>query len=194
MQKHNRQHERVIGLALSSSAFGYALFEGEKLVDWGLPSTKQSENENAWCMANIDRLLKLYEPDIVVMEDVFAKGSARAPRVRRLAKQVETMAANRKAHVRRIPKLDVIKTVCGTEEATRHDMAMRIAEIFPNELSFRLPKRRGIGDPEDRRIRMFEAVALALIASGRLLFTKTNASPAIFSRALNPLNANQIHG
>lgn len=162
MQKNNKQRERVIGLALSSRAFGYAVFEADKLVDWGLTSTKQTENENAWCITNIDRLFKLYEPDVVALEDVFAKGSARSSRVRRLTKQIETMSAKRNSRVRKVPKLNVIKAVCGTEETTRHDMAVKIAEMFPNELSFRLPKRRGIGDPEDRRIRMFEAVALAL--------------------------------
>jgi Holliday junction resolvasome RuvABC endonuclease subunit len=163
MRKNNRQHGRVLALALSSRAFGYAVFEGDKLVDWGLTSTKQSENENVWCMTNINRLFSLYEPDVIALEDVFAEGSARSRRIRRLAKQIQTMAAQRKARVRKIPKLNVIKAICGTEEATRHDMAEKIAQIFPNELSFRLPKRRGIGDPEDRRIRMFEAVALALI-------------------------------
>jgi Holliday junction resolvasome RuvABC endonuclease subunit len=166
MRKNNRQCERVLGLALSSRAFGYAVFEADKLVDWGLTSTKQTENVNAWCMTNLIRLLKLYEPDVVALEDVFAKGSVRSSRIRRLAKQIETMADKRKSRVRKIPKLNVIKAACGTEKATRHDMAEKIAQIFPNELSFRLPKRRGIGDPEDRRIRMFEAVALALVVLG----------------------------
>lgn len=168
MQKNSRQSERVLGLALSSRAFGYAVFEGDKLVDWGLPSTKQCANTNAWCMTNIGRLFELYAPDMVALEDVLADGATRAPRICRLAKQIETMAASRKARVRKISKLTVIKALCGKNEATRHNMATGIAEMFPNELSYRLPKRRGIGDPEDRRIRMFEAVALARIACGNL--------------------------
>jgi Holliday junction resolvasome RuvABC endonuclease subunit len=181
MQKNTRQCKRILGLALSSRAFGYAVYEDEKLVDWGLTSTKQTENVNAWCMTNIIRLFKLYKPDVVALEDVFAKGAARSARVRRLAKQIEAMAANRKARVRKIPKLNMIKAVCGADVATRHDMAEKIAQLFPNELSFRLPKRRGIGDPEDRRIRMFEAVAMALIACGRLLIRKANAIPMTVS-------------
>jgi Holliday junction resolvasome RuvABC endonuclease subunit len=169
MQNNNRQPDRILGLALSSRAFGYAIFENDKLVDWGLASTKRSENVNAWCVTNIDRLLKLYQPDLVALEDVLAEGAARSSRIRRLARQIETLAANRKASVRKIPRLNAIKAVCRTEEATRHDMAVKIADIFPNELSFRLPKRRGIADSEDRRIRMFEAVALAVCAALEVL-------------------------
>ncbi len=148
MGKNKHQLQRVLGLAVSSRGFGYALFEGEKLVNWGFASTKQKQNVNAWCAKRIERMVKQYEPDVIVIESVFANGAVRSPRVRRLAKQIEVIAGRRQSRVKSFSKLHVIKSVCGTVSATRHDMADKVSKLYPNELSFRLPKRRGTSYPK----------------------------------------------
>src|SRR3954469_5267927 len=107
MGNSKRQLQRVLGLALSSRGFGYALLEGEKLVNWGFASTKQKQNVNTWCAKRIDRVVTLYEPDAIVIENVFAKGAVRSARILRLARQIEVIAGRRQVDVKSFPKLHV---------------------------------------------------------------------------------------
>jgi len=47
------------------------------------------------------------------------------------------------------------------EQATKHALAEHLASRFPEELGFRLPKKRRFWMSEDSRMDMFDAVALA---------------------------------
>lgn len=166
MNKNQPKHPRVLAIAPSTRGFGFAVVEGqETLVDWGVKSVQGDKNTE--CIAKVKEMIAHYQPGVLVLEDASAKDSRRSLRIRGLTKKIIALASSRNV-TRVLFSREQIKNVFFPDgEGTKHALAERIANRFPEELGFRLPPKRQPWMSEDYRMNIFEAISLA-VSFGRV--------------------------
>ena len=161
MRRPDPKRHRLLAIALSSRGLGYAVIEGEKfLVDYGNMSVKGDKNRQ--CLARTKRLFELYLPDLLVLQDVTAKGSHRAPRIKTLNQQIIETASKRRLRVALFSGKQLRNILLGNIRGTKYEVAQLLAKRFPDELTLRLPPKRRPWESADARMDTFDAVALAV--------------------------------
>lgn len=162
MKKLQRKVPLVLGLALYTRGFGFALMHGGQIVNWGTTKPEPREDTSHWSVKRLKSLISQWKPDAVVFEDSLAEDSLRGPRLRRLTKQMMTAAEKRGLIVKSISRTKLADSVTGNESATKYEIAETILKQFPNELTAWLPPKRKAWMRENPKLRVFDAVALAL--------------------------------
>ena len=157
-------HSKLSGLILAihptSRGFGWVLFEGPIVpVDWGIASAKV--NRSAQCMVRFKQLLDQYQPSALVLEKFDEDDSRRGERIRALAQTMRGFANNRDMDTLVYSREEVIAAVTGGTKASRHTVALAVAEQLPI-LRHRLPTGRKLWQSEDKRQCHFDAAALGL--------------------------------
>src|SRR5216117_10710 len=100
--------KRVVAIDPITKGFGFAVLDGPKLlVDWGLRGTKPSSNPGQRCLRESNKLLEVYRPDRVVVEDYLYGRSRRGKRSRELISRIIAWADERDVPVRRISRAGV---------------------------------------------------------------------------------------
>src|SRR6266487_3474748 len=92
------QYPRILGIAPSTRGFGFAVLEGDGLIDWGVKTV--NGNKNKQCLLKLEEMISHYHPGVMVLEDYSAKGSRRSRRIRALGHQITAMARSRKVRVK----------------------------------------------------------------------------------------------
>lgn len=153
------QKPRVLAVDPAHRGFGYAVLEeASRLVDWGVAQSR-TEIESA-CLARFSDLVRTYRPDVLVLEDMDARACQRHPHVRGLVRSMAATARAERVRVRRLT-WRTVRHHLSCADAPRYPLALQLARRFP-EIAERLPRPRKPWMSEDPRLRMFNAVALAL--------------------------------
>jgi hypothetical protein len=161
MNKNVPKYPRILAIAPSTRGFGFAVFEGQgTLAVWDAKEVRGDKNKGT--LARVNELIARYEPQIVVLEDASAKGSRRAPRIRKLVQRISRLAPKRGTRVALFSRIQVREAFFPDGKGTKHEMAEIIAGRFSDELGFELPPKRRAWDKEDYRMDIFDAVALVL--------------------------------
>jgi len=134
--------------------------EGSRLIEYRNKLIHADKNANS--LIYIDKLIVRFRPDILVLNDVSAKGTYRAPRIKELHRKVVALAKRRKLKVVKISNTELRTALLNDPKGTKHDMAERIAEQFPDELASRVPPKRKAWTSEANRMDIFDAVGLAV--------------------------------
>ena len=119
-------------------------------------------DKNVQSLAKMKKLLSFYQPGVLVLQDVEAKGSRRHPRIKTLNRQIKRVAEKHKIKVKLISGKQLRTLLLGNPRGTKQEMAETLAVQFPDELASRLPPKRKPWKSEDSRMDIFDAVALAL--------------------------------
>jgi Holliday junction resolvasome RuvABC endonuclease subunit len=163
MNEIDPNHFRILAIAPSTRGFGFAVLEGQDtLVDWGV-KTVIKEGKNIQSLKKVKELIAHYQPGVLVLEDALAKSSLRSPRIRRLCRQISTLAATHKVSVTLFSRDQVMRTFFSDGQGTKYALAQIVAKRFPDELSQKLPPERKLGNSEDSRMNIFDAVVLAVV-------------------------------
>jgi hypothetical protein len=152
---------RILAVALSTRGFGFVVMEGQKTIIECGGRVATGGKKNAQSVAKAEKLLNFYQPDVLVLQDVQAKGSHRAPRIKTLNRQIKAVAEKRKIRVKLISGKQMRTLLLGNAKGTKQEMAEALAAQFPDELASRLPPKRKPWKSEDARMDIFDAVALA---------------------------------
>ena len=161
MNKNHNKHFRIFGISLSAKGFGYAVMEGgNHLVDYRNKVLLADKNANS--LIQIKKLILRYQPDVLILHDVNAKGTYRAPRIKELHREVVALAKRHKLTVAKLTNLELRRTLLSDPKGTKHDMAEYIAKKFPDEFASRVPPKRTAWTSEMSRMDIFDAVALAV--------------------------------
>ena len=88
-------------------------------------------NRSARCMARFKQLLDQYQPSVLVLEKYGAENSRRGERIRVLAQTMRGFANNRDMDTLAYSREEVSVTVADNEKATRHAVALAVAEQLP---------------------------------------------------------------
>lgn len=154
------QFVRVLAIAPSSRGFGYALMEGmHRLIDWGVKSVKGDKNDRA--LAQVADLISHYKPTHVALEDFNAPGIRRASRIQALVADIIALSEGAGINVKLHSRKQIMKVFSEEGGKTKQSIAEELARRYPNELGFRVPRRRKPWMSQDYRMDIFDAVALA---------------------------------
>ena len=98
MDKTLPKYPRILAIAPSTKGFGYAVFEGQKLlVDWGVRLVEGDKNSVS--IKKVEGMINLYDPEVMVFEDTTNKESRRSPRIQALTKRLVAVAESRSVDV-----------------------------------------------------------------------------------------------
>src|SRR5712691_5260808 len=135
------EHFRILAIALSTRGFGFVVMEGQKaIIDCG--GRVADGDKNVQSLTKMKKLLNFYHPDVLVLQDVEAKGSRRAPRIKTLNRQIKGLAEKQKIKVKLISGKQMRNSLLGNPKGTKQEMAEMLAMQFPDELASRLPPKR----------------------------------------------------
>lgn len=151
---------RILAIALTARGFGYCVMENQVMLECGHKEVDGNKNLNS--VAKIERLMKQFLPHILVLQDVNAANSRRAPRIKALHKRVIGLAAKQKCKVTLFTKGELRIALLGDARGTKYKMAEMLAAQFPDKLASRLPPKRKLWKSEDGRMDIFDAVALGM--------------------------------
>lgn len=154
------QPKRALAIDPASKGFGFAVLEGpDALVDWGLKDAGTGTLRNRKCLERAAELIAQYEPEVLIVERTAVKGCRRRPRVRRLIKSLLMLARRHRLLVRQVSRTSVLRTLSPSGGETKYQVAIALAERFPELAPHLPPVRRNNGDGEDPRMAIFDAVA-----------------------------------
>ncbi len=153
---------RILAVALSAKGFGFVVMEGQKtIIECG--GRVADGDKNVQSLAKMEKLLNFYRPGALVLQDVEAKGSRRAPRIKTLNRHIKAVAEKHKIEVKLVSGKQLRISLLGNPTGTKQEMAEMLALQFPDELASRLPPKRKSWNSEDGRMDIFDAMALAVV-------------------------------
>jgi Holliday junction resolvasome RuvABC endonuclease subunit len=158
MSYRSSKEMRVLGIAPSSRGFGFAVLEGDNLVEWGVRTAK-GEGKNSKLLAKVSDLITMCQPEAMILEDISAP-VRRASRIRDLHAEIIEAARAERIKFVILPRRKVREAIVSDESATKQDVAEMLAKRFPNELGMHLPRKRKPWMSENHQMAMFDAVAL----------------------------------
>ena len=138
---------RILAIAPSARGFGFAVLEDGAILDRGNKGARG--NKNLHSLFKIEKLMKLFQPGVLVLPDVNAKGLYRAPRIKALHEQIIKLAERQKCKVVLFSGKELRITLLGNVKGTKHKMAAMLAQKFPVELAKKLPPKRRAWENQD---------------------------------------------
>ena len=159
MKKLSTKDIRFLGIAPSSRGFGFAVMvAGNTLIDWGVKAVKGG-NKNGRSLSNVGNLIAHYKPSVVAIPSTL--GSRRGSRVQELTDEIVALCEDENIKTRRFSRRQLNLNFFQNGRGTKQALAECLAARFPEELGFRLPRKRRPWTSEDYQMDIFDAVALA---------------------------------
>jgi hypothetical protein len=149
----------ILAIYFQTSGFGFVLFEYRfSPVDWGAPEVRGHDRTKR-CLKQIDSLLKLHTPDMLILQDTTRRGTHRVPRIETLNHQTLQLAKRRGIPVHTYSRAQVREYLEEFGATTKQRLAETIAQHIP-ALALYVPPPRKPWKSEDARMGIFEAAAL----------------------------------
>lgn len=148
---------RLFALHCGAKGFGFIIFEGEAVYDWGTVTARG--DKNAMSLHKLVRLIDRFSPEALVLEESSCAG--RADRITNLHAAIETLCHSRNIDLYRYPATDIQQRFSRVGARTRHEIAEAVVREL-DVLSPRLPHPRKAWQSEPRRLAIFSAAAVAL--------------------------------
>src|ERR1035437_8901769 len=152
---------RILAIAPTARGFGYSVMEDGAILECGYKGVRG--NKNGKSVFKIEKLMKQSLPDVVVLQDVYAEGCYRAPRIKALHRKIVRLAANHNCKVKLFSVNQLRDALLDDPKGTKHEMAAMLAQRFPAELALKIPRKRRAWENEDGRMDMFDAVGVAAV-------------------------------
>jgi hypothetical protein len=152
-----RRYDLVLAIYLQSRGFAFALFESWlSPVDWGIHEAR-GPRKNAQCLTQINSLVELHMPDVVILENMSDRGTRRVPRIQELNRRIADL---RGMVIHKYSRATVLDYFVERGATTKRKIAEMIAKQVP-AFSLYVPPERKPWMSEDPRMGIFEAAALA---------------------------------
>lgn len=151
----------TLAITLSTRGFAYVFFEApETPFDWAVVEVKGS-GKNEQIVERIEKLLNLYHPQILVLENIQTKSAKRSSRLQNLSLTLAHMATCMGMDVHLYDRPVIRQTFKAVGAKTKVEIAHVIAAAIP-AFMHRLPPIRKIWMSEDSRQMLFDAAALVM--------------------------------
>lgn len=152
---------RILAVAPVSRGFGYVVMEGPgQLRSFGNKTILQ--NKNVRTLIWVERFIRRFQPDVLVLPEVNTADTHRAKRIKQLHKRIVALAEAQRLRVKLIAITKVRERLLGQNKGNKQSMAETLAGLFPTDLAPRLPPKRKVWESEDPRMDIFDAVGLAV--------------------------------
>lgn len=152
---------RTLAVDLRSSRLGFAVFETPiRLVDWGKRAMPADS-----CSALIAQLVRRYGVSVVVVRGMRRGERRDTERVRKGLRIIRTAARRHSTQVVALGEKRFRNFFRQYDRYTKFEIDALIAVVFPDLTSI-LPRPRKCFQPENRRMSIFDAVALGVAFLG----------------------------
>jgi hypothetical protein len=156
-----KRYELVLAIYLTRRGFAFVLFEGSlSPVDWGI-TRRDGLGKNDRCLTVISALLRRYRPDVLILQDMSWTGTHRPRRITDLNSATFELAERHGIAVCAFSNERVRAAFSHVGSPSKYTIAEAIAKHIPAFERY-LPPPRKPWMPEDSRMGLFEAAALAL--------------------------------
>lgn len=163
MSQNPTKKKRILALSLRARRFGYAMFEGTKLLDYGVCSCGSVTAATAIvAVKRIDGLLRLFHPTRIILQLQSRSLDRSLSASQSLLKSIMHTTRSHGIEVHRITYAEMRTTFAPFHVKTKYEVAAVVARIVP-ELLPKLPSRRKAWQPEPEIILLFEAVAVGIV-------------------------------
>ena len=160
VQSNKLQHKIVLAIDPTVRGIGFAVFRGpHEPLDWGTTDIRLGKNLKS--MMKIRRLVKIYEPDVMVCEDTGGHGSYRCKRIKNLIASLSDYAKKHEIDFVSYSPDQVKEVFSNFGVATKYSIAEKISHWLP-EFESTLPDKRKCYQTEHLNYGIFDALALAL--------------------------------
>ena len=150
-----QRYDLVLAIYPNARGFAYVVLEGSQSpVDWGI-SDLPRRHRGRRCLRRVQRLLEEYRPDALVL-----RHAEQGWRVE-LAEGIMELAEARGVPTILLSRRQITEAFGYLGSPTRYSIVEAIARHIPMLGSY-VPGRRKIWNGEDRKMGLFDAVALAL--------------------------------
>ena len=152
---------RILAIDVKSRLLGVAVFEPPVgLLDWG----KRAVSADS-CGTYVTQLLRRYVISAVVVRELKSGERRDTVRARKGLHAIRMIARRHSIPVVALSGSRVRRFFRDYERYTRYEIARFLAVIFPY-LTWALPRARMFYEPENRRMALFDSVALGLAFLG----------------------------
>lgn len=155
----------VLAMYPNSRGVAFVVFEGtQSLVDWGLRVTRHKHEPYRYLSA-IGDLFVLYQPAMLLLENMAAAGARRSERIRNLNAKIAERALSLHMTVRFYSREQVREAFAPFKAITKEAIADAVGTQVPS-LARLVPPHRKPWTSEHARMGVFDAAALALTFFG----------------------------
>jgi hypothetical protein len=152
----------VLAFYPMTRGFAYVLFEGPlSPYDWGVKEVRGMD-KNRRILQMMKQIIERCSPKALVLEDWTDDYSRRAPRIKQLYGQIETIAEQQTIPVARYSTQEIKQAFANVIPCTKYEIALNIAKHIP-AFSFQVPPVRKIWMSEDPRQALYDAAALGVV-------------------------------
>jgi hypothetical protein len=157
------QKERTLALSLRARRFGYAMFEGTKLLDYGVCSCGSGPEAMSIIGAKrMNRLLRLFHPTRIVLRRQSRSLDRSLFESQSLLKSIRRTIRKQRIDTHFITYGEVRAAFAAFHVHTKYEVAAVVARIVP-ELLPDLPLSRKAWKPEPEIVPLFEAIAVGIV-------------------------------
>lgn len=157
---NRRRYNFVMAVFPNARGIAYVVFEGpQSPVDWGM-SDPRGDTRKDKAVRYVANLLDRYSPEIVVLRD--RMGMPASPRrLYKLLEALEKLTDAKAVPSTSLSRPQVREAFASLGSPTRYEIVKAIARHIPHFEPY-VPPVRKIWKTEDRRMGLFDAIALAL--------------------------------
>lgn len=155
-----RNIRRIIAFDLFAGGIAFAVLEESRyfrLVDYG---RIESQGNLHW--KKVKSIIARYRPSFLVAESSIGCNVVRRRVLDRFVKYLNTEAVKKKFGMQTFSRKEVLDAFAYAKTSTKHEIANVIADIFPELRGMLTRPREPEDEKEDRRINVFDAVALGI--------------------------------
>lgn len=147
-----------LGIYANLRGIAFACMEmPDTLLDSGICSPRPYDTDKL--LARVEKLLNFYSPSVVVLRDANKVDSIR---MRNLINRITECAIERGISVHQYAREQTKQVFTRFGATTKQEIADCIIREWLPELSIRRPKPRGIWEPEDYYMGVFDSLALIM--------------------------------
>jgi hypothetical protein len=165
---NTNQERTILSIAPSTTGFGFALMrKAAILVDYGMKWNPKKSDKNKYTLKAVEKMINRHSPGVIVLPNASERGSRRAERIRKLVREIASLARERGITVKLVPQKELQEQFFENIKGTKYDRAKILAQRFPQDLAHLLPSKRQPWMPEDPKMDMFDAVAFGTVFSSK---------------------------
>lgn len=156
---------KVLGINPGTRYIGIACFEGDSLIDWGIKviNGKWSRKKRAKATEIISMLIEYYQPDAVSVKKLHS--SRISNNLSFIADEIARQAKKNRLRFRRYSIKEIKSFFCPGKKTNRKKIIKHLTATYP---VLHREMDREDNSNNTYHLRMFEAVALAVICIHRL--------------------------
>ena len=155
----NRYSSRILAVDIRSRRFGYAIFETPaELLDSGTARLASPQR----AAVRISGLCRVFRPSLLVLRKESVRRRRSYPRTNAVRRAIRKEATRRSTAIATLEGRAVNNWLRQHGSTDKYGNALFLANLFP-ELSWKLPPRRKLWQPEPWSLCLFDAVALGLV-------------------------------